>query len=92
MSPRIGFGTSVVGPVSPRETKEKEGGNEESWHDANEDGWKTICEKAKDEATVERNEEVRGSTKRNEIGSQPDRETIRSAWRAMLPGPLGEHL
>ena len=39
--------TPVVEPVCRHETGEKEGADEESWHDANEEGWETACEEVK---------------------------------------------
>ena len=42
--------------ASPRETEEMEDGIEESWHDASEDGWETVCEEVVDGAATERKE------------------------------------
>ena len=36
--------TSVLGPLCPQETEQKDDGAEESWHDANEDGCEMACE------------------------------------------------
>ena len=55
--------------------------SEESWHDAREDRWETTCEKAKDGAMTEQEEEAKGRARKNEVGCRHDQEPSRSAFR-----------
>ena len=67
-------------PMCRHETGEKEGTDEESWHDASEGRWETACEEAKDEAALEK-EEMRGGSKGSGIGNRLDRESVWLAFR-----------
>ena len=60
----------AVGPVCPRESEEMEDGNEESMHDASEDGWEMACEEVEDGAAEER-KEMRTGAERSGIASRP---------------------
>ena len=77
---------SAVGPVRPRETEEMEDGNEESWHDASEDGWEMAYEEVEDGAVVKR-EKMRAGAEGSGIGSRPgrgpNRTTFRFGWSAI---------
>ena len=89
---------SAVGPVRPRETEEMEDGNEESWHDASEEGWEATCRRAKDGATIDQEDEADGRAEEDKVGNRHDRGTIRSAFhfgwdaiRAWIVQPNPDH-
>ena len=63
------FGSS--GSVATK-TGEKEGGDKESWHNANEDGWEMAYKEAREKVVAERSIEARGGADRNRVGSQPE--------------------
>ena len=50
---------------------EQEDDNDESWHDAREDGWETAAyRKAKSRATMEPEAEAKGRAGEEEVGNQ----------------------
>ena len=58
-----------------------EDGSEESWDDANEDGWGTTCGKAKDKAAKEQEEEAEGRAEEDKVRNWHDRGPIGSVFR-----------
>ena len=61
---------------------EDEDENDESWHDAREDGWETVaCGKAKNEAATGPEAEAKGRDGDEEIKNRHVREPIRSGFQ-----------
>ena len=56
----------------------------ESWHEASEDRWETACEKAKNEASSEQEEEARGHARR--MRSVVDMTKSQSNWHSESDG------
>ena len=73
--------STAIGPVHPRETDEMEDGCEESWHDANEEGWEVDCRKAKNGVAPEQEEEAEGRAEEDQVGNRHDRGSITPVFR-----------
>ena len=71
----------VVGPVRPCETDETGDDDEESWNNANEEGWEVACGKTKNGAAAEQEEEAKGRAEEDQVRNRHDRGLIMPVFR-----------